>query len=72
MTTKLTTTLVHVMALLSGVCSLLAVGLTAPPFSVSPLFAGGLALAATVLTYLANGLPAIGGSDVPAPAPPHG
>lgn len=75
MNSKMISAIVHVLALLAGLCSLLAVALTQPPFSVTPIVAGGFALAATALTYIANGMPALNDtSGTPAvaapPAPP--
>ena len=69
---KAVQTLIHVLALLAGVCSLLAVALTSPPFNLPPIVAGAFALAATLCTYVANQAPALGNVPPAPPAPPHG
>lgn len=63
-------TIVHALAIVSGLCSLLAVALTQPPFSLPPIWAGAFALTATVCGYVGNQLPSLGGSADPAPTPP--
>jgi uncharacterized membrane protein YuzA (DUF378 family) len=70
LSTKTIQFIVHLLAIIAGLCSLLAVGLTQPPFNVPPLVAGGFALAATVMTYIANQLPALGDSTPQPPSPP--
>lgn len=70
MNKKVETQIVHVLAIVSGVLTILATALTQPPFNVPPMVPAIMGLVVVVLSYVSNQLPALGsGGEPPATVP---
>ncbi len=59
--------LVHVLAIVAGVLTIVAGALTQPPFSVPALIPATMGVVVTVLVYVSNQIPALGTAAQPAP-----